>query len=744
MAVPGDGAVADDGGEHASVFEAVAVPVAGTSSTALSASVVQAIHAACTDAPPHGAGGYLWHREPPRVAPLEDVGPGAVHVSMRVQDAVEDEWFMAYILRKLTRSVPGLCVQVSDEDGEFLLIEAADALPKWITPENAANRVWLYEGDLHLVPLAYTTPHPDDDVSLSVGDAVALVRDATVPTQAPAGVQTAAFARLDVYPAAASRHQHRTLAVLPNKAACLLQMHPQLVAEAVHALSTRDVVSSRTLQRTGLFPIVPTDGVAPAENTALVPVKMTRYLYAQLAHDRFFPPKAYGRRWQEAVENYRLHTSGDSNRQARVSEEAALYGRWCDTGAKLTAGLELVWEALQQRAAPGNTAEDAREEFLASLAALGYFGDEVRGSARWTQLAEEASAMASVSTSPDAEAARELHALRTTLDGLADDVRPSSTLAFDRPTEAHMTEDGEGWLAEVPDVLQTHPTADGAEDHTVDRLGTFMTKMNAFLQGEGDVDGALFDDEDFQDGDEPESETDDELVEPVPLSEWGAENAKAAREHAQAGESAQAAAPAAPEPTPPAVPQAPHRLQGFTSQEHYEGDSDSDGSLQGDEHDPAEERKDRHAHLDLDDTPREPAVDDGIHMENELGDFLAFTQKTLGLSDEQYAGIMQDRRGRGGRCLLLTQRMYRGMRPPRQPRLCPRRRMRSWTRLMRCLLRWRRNSPRSGRTCRTPRPTTTAWTKTSWTKKTPSCSSTYWLPAHRSPRVCSGLRTRTA
>lgn len=30
---------------------------------------------------------------------------------------------------------------VHDTDGEFLLIEAADVLPAWITPENAENRV---------------------------------------------------------------------------------------------------------------------------------------------------------------------------------------------------------------------------------------------------------------------------------------------------------------------------------------------------------------------------------------------------------------------------------------------------------------------------------------------------------------------------------------------------------------------------------------------------------------------------
>jgi hypothetical protein len=55
-----------------------------------------------------------------------------------------------------------------DSDGEFLLIEAANDLPAWVSPENAENRVsgcreekypykpqlWLHNGHLHLLPLS--------------------------------------------------------------------------------------------------------------------------------------------------------------------------------------------------------------------------------------------------------------------------------------------------------------------------------------------------------------------------------------------------------------------------------------------------------------------------------------------------------------------------------------------------------------------------------------------------------------
>jgi hypothetical protein len=56
-------------------------------------------------------------------------------------DSVEDEWLIVYILRELSKNNPDLWIKVADTDGEFLLIEAANALPRWLNPEIADNRV---------------------------------------------------------------------------------------------------------------------------------------------------------------------------------------------------------------------------------------------------------------------------------------------------------------------------------------------------------------------------------------------------------------------------------------------------------------------------------------------------------------------------------------------------------------------------------------------------------------------------
>lgn len=47
-----------------------------------------------------------------------------------------------------------LITSIRDTDGEFLLIEAANDLPSWVSPENSDNRLWLQAGHLHLIPLS--------------------------------------------------------------------------------------------------------------------------------------------------------------------------------------------------------------------------------------------------------------------------------------------------------------------------------------------------------------------------------------------------------------------------------------------------------------------------------------------------------------------------------------------------------------------------------------------------------------
>ena len=72
-----------------------------------------------------------------------DVQAGASFLNGRTNygDSVEDEWLIVYILRELSRQFPEAWIKVNDTDGEFLLVEASNALPRWLNPEVASNRV---------------------------------------------------------------------------------------------------------------------------------------------------------------------------------------------------------------------------------------------------------------------------------------------------------------------------------------------------------------------------------------------------------------------------------------------------------------------------------------------------------------------------------------------------------------------------------------------------------------------------
>lgn len=76
---------------------------------------------------------------------MSDFSEGTMHLHgiTSYGDSVEDEWLIVYMLKELSKIFPEIWIKATDTDGEFLLIEAANALPRWLNPEIADNRVRL-------------------------------------------------------------------------------------------------------------------------------------------------------------------------------------------------------------------------------------------------------------------------------------------------------------------------------------------------------------------------------------------------------------------------------------------------------------------------------------------------------------------------------------------------------------------------------------------------------------------------
>jgi len=144
-------------------------------------------------------------------------------------------------------------VRVWDNDGDFLLIEAAYSLPKWLKPETSNNRVWIQAGQLHIIPLP-TKHYPTLPATPTIQQALQILSSDSVNTKANASMQEAIRAKIKGYPRKAQAEMHRARCLLPAKIAHVLQQKLQLVSPAVRTFHYRDVQDMRAAAKLASFP----------------------------------------------------------------------------------------------------------------------------------------------------------------------------------------------------------------------------------------------------------------------------------------------------------------------------------------------------------------------------------------------------------------------------------------------------------------------------------------------------------
>ncbi|SCV72719.1 BQ2448_4256 [Microbotryum intermedium] len=384
---------------------------------------------------------YIWHKQPfnlhlptpPQTSSSSSVSTlSTLSGSSQITDAIDDEWLLVWVLRQLSIRFPQLVIEVDDDDGQFLLIEAAQVLPKWITPDNALNRVWIHQGRLHLVPLHHTssipfdpkaTPSLDDDPEAQAFidqiTAIELVQDPNVDTFAPQEVQEVVWARMEgyiskygsrrlapneltplpslpfrshSYPAKIQQHLHKSLAYLPLEIVLALDDSPALIAEAVAAFYEREPDTLKPCNTMARFPpSSPTQafletppGEPPSSSpalpsTTLYSTTLTRPLYSQLVMQRFFPPKPFDKvGWEKEP----FFGEGDK--------------RWRSVGMKITCGFEMLYASSSKNnpvtipTSENPLSDRLYRTFLSSLQAQGHFEPHQPGSEDYDRLESQA------------------------------------------------------------------------------------------------------------------------------------------------------------------------------------------------------------------------------------------------------------------------------------------------------------------------------------------------------------------
>ncbi|KAL1315680.1 hypothetical protein AAHE18_15G001700, partial [Arachis hypogaea] len=188
-----------------------------------------------------------------------------LHGHLRYGDNLDDEWFLVFLLFHTSLRFPNLSIRLWDSDGEFLLIEAAFHLPRWLNPETALNRLFLRNGNLHIVPKT-RIPNP------SLIDSLKFLINSPNESLASEPIQLAVKNRISGYPEKAMKNMHTVRVRVPVSVAQVLKHEPCLISLAVEGFYDRDVDSMKFAARME---------------------RMSRAMYAQLVRQTFRAPKVY-------------------------------------------------------------------------------------------------------------------------------------------------------------------------------------------------------------------------------------------------------------------------------------------------------------------------------------------------------------------------------------------------------------------------------------------------------------------
>ncbi|KAG9306555.1 hypothetical protein G9A89_004752 [Geosiphon pyriformis] len=454
-------------------------------------------------------GDYIWQKDPFQLSIAHsetDPSSPFLYGKTRFGDCVDDEWFIVFLLRVISKKFDDIVIRVSDQDGEFLLIQSAMQLPAWLNPNNSENRILIFQGDLHIIPLALI-PDTESSKKLSknirLEQAIDLVRKYPAETKAEESVQKAAFARSSEYPQKAIDNIHHTLCHVPHKIAHLLYHNPQLISWAIEAFYTRDPIAMKACYKMENF---------PPSTSITVLVKMTKTLYAQIKSQKFHPPKAF---------KLPPNTSGKF--------------KAADLGMKLACGFEILFSDPYYANLSSNIQEDKDYPFINdpnwlafhhNLVKRNYYRNEIVGSKLYKQLDTIAKEQYLKNRNPvnlsNEEFSSEIFPLKQ-----IHQLLEQPLLSADELAAKNLFEDDDSWMNIKPMDLENilkatelGPHEKQQSDYEANENGPDLNKMvedfeNFIDFDEAGIEGAEFlDEHSSNEGESDDTEIDEDYKEP--------------------------------------------------------------------------------------------------------------------------------------------------------------------------------------------------------------------------------------
>ncbi|KAL7299746.1 hypothetical protein TKK_0007496 [Trichogramma kaykai] len=418
---------------------------------------------------------YLWHRDGLEFRPrtkqalqFESVVEGTsratefdllphIHVLLRFDEDIGDEWFVVFLIQKLTKKYEGLIARMVDSDGEFLMIEAADELPVWATPETCQNRVFMMNGALHAV---------QDKQKICINILNSVYQRSHI-FKLSDKVQAVIQKRISIYPDEIQRRKHKARAYLPVKAAYILRKRPELISSVVRSVCHSDPIERKVCRAMRYF---------PPEQRVMANVQMTKCLYAMATHCKY---------------------TGDPRTGWNLPPVTSPKYASTSLGIKIACGLEMLLSLAQARRKKPTSAGEINEEawtaFLKRLEATGYFRELLEGSKEREMLLEQAKKYYTENLGTNDIAKKVENTEGESLLELYNEILSNDVEIEVEDTCNLSPEDSDSWLNIDPAQLEALLGQQfGIPSKANDQPMALQDKVQAFINQKSDIDGVQF------------------------------------------------------------------------------------------------------------------------------------------------------------------------------------------------------------------------------------------------------------
>eukprot|EP01090_Pellita_catalonica_P008295 TRINITY_DN1901_c0_g1_i2.p1 TRINITY_DN1901_c0_g1~~TRINITY_DN1901_c0_g1_i2.p1 ORF type:complete len:550 (+),score=109.78 TRINITY_DN1901_c0_g1_i2:124-1773(+) len=279
--------------------------------------------------------GYIWHGDKFHIAPITPPFPiknptrkhqiPHLRGSVRFGENIQDEWFVTFLLFRLSSRF-NVTISIKDNDGQFILIQAAAALPDWLEPDTSKHRVWIRGGKLQIFPQSIDTTKNLLDLLNSIRFGLfRFIRSDQIQA-----LVTPKFVPFNKSPESRDRElTFRFRCAIPASVARILIQNPQIISIIISTFYTRDSIDAQA--SAFMRKIHEMEKINKGEDRnimVLAVVKCSRFQYAQLLKQSFHEPKI----WQKMIQQMQL----DKQNFSFTAKEI-------DLGIKISCGFEMAY-----------------------------------------------------------------------------------------------------------------------------------------------------------------------------------------------------------------------------------------------------------------------------------------------------------------------------------------------------------------------------------------------------------------